>query len=473
MGEGRGRGGYVRLARLWAVVFAITGLAFAVVPDRAGAFMTWAARLVRLSGTVDTPAGGLWHVLAVSLMVAVTGLAWASARRPDEAWSYVTLLAVKLTSTAGFAVLAVVLAPLWLLAALADGFVVFSLWAARRASREAGSDQTPPPGFARRYAGQRPFFEVWFGKLNLPEGAFWFRYTVLDGAVREAGTWAVWFDSCAGVVAGRERHPLGDLSPAGVPVLPAEGEPGRFRGRHQVFHLGRAHLDTANAVGQAGPLAWDLAFSDSGRRFDHVPRLVRSLRVAKARYVAPFCDIRFHGTIRVGDREIAVRDAPGMIGHIDGTRSGHSWAWAHCNSFDGRPAAVFEGLSARILLAGRPSPPLSSFVLWLGERCYRFSSTWKIAAARSEIAEGRWTFATEAGGITLEGEACVPDPGQVALVTYTDTDGSLQWCRNTKRARLHLRLRDPTGGLDLELISSGAASFELVDRLKPDLPVHL
>lgn len=451
---------YSVVATAWAIVFAFVALLFATLPDRVGSFLTKLAGFLGLGGRIESPGDTLWWVLALSLMVSVTGLAWHTARTPEAIGPYRILLAAKVTSTVGFAWLAwTAKAPVWLLCAAGDGFVAITLWLARRwSTSDPGSGGRVADAFGRVYRGQRPFYEVWFGKVDIGPGqAFWFRYTLLDGSTREAGTWAIAFDRERGIVAARETLPL-DAATGGRPL---------------VFQLGQNVLDAGRAIGHAGDLDWDLTFEAAMERMhDHVPWTLKALGLARTRYVSPFGDLRLSGTIRIGERLIQVEAAPGMIGHIHGARSGHSWAWAHCNTFRDRPDVVFEGLSARIALGSLVSPPLSSFVLWVGDRPYRFTSALGMLRARSRYGEGRWEFRAEAGGVVLEGEATAPPDDQVALVTYTDTDGSRLWCRNSKLADLRLRLIEPDRPIQ-EFVASGTAAFELVDRHPPSGPVHI
>lgn len=462
---------YAATASAWTVVFAAVGLLFATFPAAVGAGLTALGTALGLAGRIDTPGDSLWWVLAISLMVSVTGLAWYTAARPEAVGAYRILLAAKLASTAGFALLAWRLAsPVWLLAAGGDGFVALTLWLARRGPPGIGSHD----GLARVYQGQRPFYEVWFGKLNIAPGqAFWFRYTILDGQSREAGTWAIAFDRERGITAGRDGRPIDDLLAPHDHYQVETGTTAAHGGHPPAFHSGPNHLDAGNATGRAGDLGWDLAFEATGdRTHDHVPWAMKALGLAKTRYVTPFGDVRFNGTVNVGGRVIQVTDAPGMVGHIHGSRSGHSWAWVHCNTFAGRPDVVFEGLSARVKVGGVVSPPLSSFVIWTGNRCYRFTSAVGMFRAHSRYGAGRWAFRAEAGGAVIEGEAAAPAPDLVAIVTYTDTDGSSQWCHNSKLADLRLRLTEPDG-LVHDLVAEGTAAFELVDRVAPGRPVHL
>ncbi len=418
---------YVLVARLWAFVFVLVGLAFALIPERAVGGLESLGRSLGLSGTLASPPGTLWHVLALSLMVCVTGLAWQSARRPELAGPYRLLLAAKITSTAGFAFLALGGGSVWLLGAGGDGFVALTLWLARRSGRPA-----LVPGLGRTYLGQAPFYEVWFGKCNLAPGrAFWFRYTVLDGATSEAATWAIAFDEGT-ILAGRDAFAVEELAPPNVRIRSHGSANGAANGAAgpQVFHSASGHLDGTRASGRARNLEWDLAIADSGRRFLHVPPVLAALGLAKTTYVVPLLDVRFSGEIRVGERTYPVSGAPGMIGHLYGKKSGHSWLWAHCNAFDGAPDVAFEGLTARVKVAGRLSPPLSTFVVFMGDRVYKFASK-RGAPVSSDRLARRWFLASDGGSRTDElvqsAHARVRRYPAVVRLTYPVLSGLLEW----------------------------------------------
>jgi hypothetical protein len=323
------------------------------------------------------------------------------------------------------------------------------------------------PGFARRYDGTGPHYEVYYGKVDIaPARALWFRYTTLDGTVEEASTWAIFFDdgACYG---GKEYFDLDALAEPNTIIAPAGEDASRFAGRRQAFHLGdEVHLDEANAIGWAGDISWDLGWRDRGRRFSYMPHTLEKLGLAKSTYDDCLLDLRVSGTIRCGECAFEVDDVPGMVGHIQGKRiMGSDWAWSHCNCFDDAPDAAFEGLSVRALLGGRVTPTLTGFVLWVDGRQYVFRNPLGILMADSEYDRKRWTFSAKKGGVTLSGEATSPD--NVALVEYTDTDGSNLWCYNSKLSRLELRIQDPKHGLDRTLVSSGRAAFEHVNRDRP------
>ncbi len=326
------------------------------------------------------------------------------------------------------------------------------------------------PGFDRRWNGTGPHYEVWYGKVDLPgDRALWFRYKTLDGVIDEASCWAVVFDGDQ-IVGGKSRWWLNDVADPG-PVVAADmesdvGPPLRFEGRYAVFRAGDAHLDDANAIGCAGPIHWDLHWRDSGRRFRFVPSWLENLGIADSTYDSCFSDLRVEGRVRWRDTVVEFDGAPGMIGHIQGTNiAGHSWAWSHCNNFDGDVDACFEGLSARALIGGFRSPLMTALVLFVDDRCYRFHGPLQIWKTRSCFDRQCWTFNADNGEARLVGKVEAPD--DLALVRYTDTDGSDVWCYNSKLGDLELRLRDRERHLEQTLRSTGRAAFETVTRDDP------
>ena len=105
-------------ARVWAVVFLAVGVGIALVPVRVAGLVEATAAAVGLHGPVEAPR--LLHVLAVSLLACITAGGWTG-----DMWK--GLMAGKVTSTVGFGLLAVTVAPAWWLCALADASVALTL----------------------------------------------------------------------------------------------------------------------------------------------------------------------------------------------------------------------------------------------------------------------------------------------------------------------------------------------------------
>ena len=458
---------YSIVAKSWSVVFLVVGLLFLAIPAELGGNLTSLAHALGLNGEISAPAGNLWHVLSLSLMGALVLLAGTSARYPELKAPYVTLLVAKTISVIGFLALSRIIGSAWLLCAVADAFVAFTLFI----TYPSGVVKGLVKEFARILPVKPPHYEIWFGKIDIAPGkALWFRYTILNGIKKEASTWAILFDS-GKITTGKQTWSLSNLAPSNCVIIPNNKNTQRFQDIPQVFHLGSAHLDGANAIGQAGDISWDLEFKDNGHRFEHVPTLIKLLRVAKSTYSGCFLDLRFSGTIKNGSEVITLQDRPGMIGHIHGKKSAHSWAWAHCNNFEGHDNVIFEGLSARIKLGGKVTSPLSSFILIAGERRYEFSSSVTLFTAQSDFGEGKWEFMVKSSTATLKGTAVAP--GKVALVEYTDTDDSNLWCYNSKLASLKLELTDLKTNKVEVFETKETAAFEIVNREIPSREVEL
>ncbi|MBF0106172.1 MAG: hypothetical protein HQM16_12695 [Deltaproteobacteria bacterium] len=329
-----------------------------------------------------------------------------------------------------------------------------------------------PRGLSAKYAGQKPYYEVWYGKIDISPGrAFWFRYTLLNGVTDEACTWAIVFDQKK-IVTGKDIFPLSRLS---FPDRGSTLHHNSIKGKDglQVLQLGSNRLDYGHAIGSAGQVSWNFGFEDLKKTFEHIPGIMQVLKIAKSTYTSCILDARFSGQICFHKKEVRFSKAKGMIGHIYGTRQAHEWAWSHCNSFQNAEGVVFEGITAKVRLGSVMSPPLSSFVVFIGDRCYPFSSIWRLARAPSIYTGGAWDFNTSCNGVKLEGQVRAPSADKSAVVEYTDTDGSSLWCHNSKLSELKLRLCDPQHNLDREFYAKDTAAFEIVVRTppqkKPDL----
>ncbi len=139
---------YRLLCQFWSLAFVVTGLLFAFAPRQLGQQMAAMGARLGLTGHVDWAPGSPWHVIALSLMLTVTLLAWQSARQPMARDPYVTLQAAKLFSTLLFLYLAATDGSIWLLCALTDGSIALSLFLARLSLPNATFD--PSSGTSSR-----------------------------------------------------------------------------------------------------------------------------------------------------------------------------------------------------------------------------------------------------------------------------------------------------------------------------------
>ncbi|MBI4862707.1 MAG: hypothetical protein HY815_20970 [Candidatus Riflebacteria bacterium] len=145
MRPGGDGGVFCVVARLWAVVFCLVGACFLVAPGLVPDLVSALAGRLGLGGRIQSGPGGLWWILALSLMATITVLAETCAREPYNLFAFRALVTAKLVSTAGFVGLATTGGAVWLLCALGDGFVAATLLLARRGMPHPGSGSATGP----------------------------------------------------------------------------------------------------------------------------------------------------------------------------------------------------------------------------------------------------------------------------------------------------------------------------------------
>lgn len=296
-----------------------------------------------------------------------------------------------------------------------------------------------------KFSNQFPFYEVWYGKLNLtPQKAFWFRYTLLNGKTKESALWAIFFDESK-IIARKKVFPLHEAS------------------LEPYVHLPLGRLTENSCVGSLDDIQWDLTYQKRDGAFDHVPHLFKKLHFSKSLVCTPIVDARFLGKITVDGVVHSLDQVPGMAGHIWGKKQALCWSWAHCNSFEGMENTVFEGLSAKIPIMGRASPPLTSLYLKDGDKEYVFNGVIDLLKTQSSFGYGFWEFYTKKRNFILKGRI-ESVPNHIAVVTYTDTDDSVLYCHNSKLAKCELTLENRQTGQKKRFISESSAALEWVTR---------
>lgn len=311
-------------------------------------------------------------------------------------------------------------------------------------------------------AQRRGCYEIWLGKVVLPgPAALWFRYALENHGDAEptATCWGTWFE------AGRLPLHLHEVRDLPAP----ETSPERF----DVSLAPRCRLawdasaEALRATGSLGAgvtaLTWDLRFAPAGRPFPYLAweRLQRLLAGSGAVSACP--DVRMSGTVTVCGRTVAAERAPGMQGHIFGTRKPHAWAWAHGNAFldaeTGAPVdAAFEAIRVRRAAGGRT---LTSVYLRLEAQEWRWNRLTDVLR-RNQGREQADAFEIARCGEPALGARFELLPGQVACVDYLDTDGTALVNRNGTLARGTVRVT--LQGRERRLEADGTATLELVDR---------
>lgn len=304
-----------------------------------------------------------------------------------------------------------------------------------------------------RHPKSSPHYDVWFGKLNLPEDrAFWFRYTHFVGEEDQTHVWAIFFD--------RDKIIATKSKVIRISGLQSDSNCLLFWDRCNF-------LSTSTVEGAIPNLSWQLSFKNLGKSHVFVPAIIGRLGLIESAYRSCFQDVRFSGEIRIQNQNVKLSDQSGMIGHITGKKQAHDWVWMHCSEFEGHPDVVFEGLSVRLKRWGKLWGPFSTFVLYCNGRKHIFDNLGTFFCADTNLESDGFRFVVHRRSLTLAGRVCFGE-FRSANVEYQDTDGSKLYCRNSKRSRIELELTDNKTKTTQFFVSNGKVAFERVDRQRPD-----
>lgn len=335
------------------------------------------------------------------------------------------------------------------------------------------------PVYVAPWPTERPHQEVWYMKCHSLDGrqALWLRFTLLlqrGRGKRVAEVWGIYF----------EREPSGRLQKVAVKqTFPVEAFSVPSQKYGTGFQIADSHFCDTQTEGfiesPGGKLKWVLRMKP--RRalyFDFIPSILRKLHIVKNVAVTVYEDLIFEGEVTVNNTPVFLVDAPGMQGHLVGDRNGHSWVWAHANSFvdeSGKPASVvFDALSARARVGGRfASPQLTTLFCWYDEEMYAFNRLRDALFTYSEPFPWGWRFTTTLrSGIQMQG-VLQGKPEDFVGVTYEDTDGSLLYCYNSKLVDCTLTVVRHLARQEVYK-ASGTAAFEIVRRTPlPEVPLAL
>ena len=310
-------------------------------------------------------------------------------------------------------------------------------------------------GFYRKNNPSKPYFDVYFGKINIePQTAFWFRYDISRGIQDNACNWAIFFKQNQ-VITGKDTFFINQLHPLD-----------KTDKNITVFKTDENHYLSQNKTnGIAGSIKWDLSFIDSGLRHSFIPSWFKTFGISKTLYDSCFIDLKFSGIIKIADEIINIDNLPGMIGHIYGKNIGHSWAWVHCNHFENNEDVIFEILATRGNKNGKPTRTFTSVVLIIDGYIIDFSSTIIMMTAKSSFANGVFEFEVNSDIYCLKGKAVSPE--KVALIEFIDTDNSKIYSYNSELSALEITFKNKKNGQTQNFKTSNTAAFEIVNRDKP------
>lgn len=306
---------------------------------------------------------------------------------------------------------------------------------------------------------QSPFYEVYYLKWSDPAQSVggWMRYTILSSIKKppEAAVWAMFFDA---------KDPSRNAAiKKTFPIKEARIERDFFyvgAGHSAVFDDG-CRGDLSDDETQA---SWELKFTEKGEPLWYFPRLLYKTAFPKTKFVVPYLSTKLSGEFTWNGRKIVLNDAPAHQGHLWGIEHGESWVWANANTFVEDPSFVFEGLSARIKLGDKPSPPLTLlFFQWEGE-LYACNSPKQWFTNKSAMDLDRWHFEATAGDLLFVGDY-ETSPERMVAVRYEDPNGSERFSHHTETANVRVQiLRKSKAGWETVkvLTARNSAAFENV-----------
>ncbi|MBI4924385.1 MAG: hypothetical protein HY843_00555 [Bdellovibrio sp.] len=322
----------------------------------------------------------------------------------------------------------------------------------------------------------KSYQEVWYLKLNDPktQKALWLRFTLLltkSGYKKIAETWAIFF---------QKKEETGEIQKTALKQTFPISEFSSIQNENLIkIIIGNSFLTSFHTKGQiqakGQSLEWDLDMKPlTTNQFDLVPSSLSKSKLVKNTALTVYENLSFSGDLILQGEKHRFENAPGMQGHLAGTKNGHSWVWAHCNYFlddhGNRAPVVFEGLSARAKLPfAIPSPKLSTFYFLYRENEFPANTLWSAIRSKSTLNFTEWSFETEHRD--LEGNNLI-FKGQIkaelksfAGITYEDTDGSFLYCANSKLAEMILVVFR-NGKPEARFYAPFTAAYECVSRQK-------
>ncbi len=315
-----------------------------------------------------------------------------------------------------------------------------------------------------RWAQQPGHYEVWYATLShLPsKTGFWIRYTMEAPRPGHGEPYAqLWFarfdgNDPAATFGFNRRFPIAQLH--------AQTDPFSVRiGDAEVRHDGmKGALD-----GDGHKAEWDLHWRPQDRLHLHLPGAAYKGSWADTVVLSPNLNVAAQGHITVDGKRYELDGSPLGQTHLWGKKHAYSWAWSHCNAFEGDRGAALETLSIRLRRGPVVLPKLTLLSLYLDgadpDRI-EFREFYQLPLARSEYGTGRYGLKASNAEYKVEAElTCRPE--DMVLAEYVDPDGEPAFCHNTECADAQVKIwrRSPFVGRFREhrtLVAEKTAHYE-------------
>ena len=313
-------------------------------------------------------------------------------------------------------------------------------------------------------AAKAGHYESFYVKACAPGGGrgIWIRHTVhkRPGAEATGSIWFTLFDRAAAAPrATKVTVPASELSvPDGgwIRVADAEIGPGEAEGSLAVDGPTPRRSPTVSRA------SWSLRFGGDNRPAHYLPAdWLYEAPLPRTKFVAPFPDAVFDGTVEVDGETIDIAGWPGMIGHNWGTEHAERWIWLEGTGFADSSDTWFDAGAARVKLGRRTSPWVPSGFLSLDGVRHRLGGLGQVRSSRIEETPTGCTFLLPGKDIVVHGRVEAPREAFVGWV-YADPNpkGGEHHTVNCSVADLELTVEQP-GRPARRLVLPGGAAYEL------------
>ncbi|MGH2952482.1 MAG: hypothetical protein ACRDK9_00475 [Solirubrobacterales bacterium] len=295
-------------------------------------------------------------------------------------------------------------------------------------------------------------YESLYIKATRPGGGrgIWIRHTVhkRPGAEASASLWFTLFDAESdGPRATKLTLPATELAaPDGAYIRVGDAllEPGRAGG---------------SAETEAMSVSWDLRFDSGAEAFRHMPyEFLYGAPLPKTKFLSPYPDARFDGSVTVDGEQIELVSWPGMIGHNWGAEHAERWTWIQANEFregDG----YFDAALGRVKVGPLTTPWIGNAMLRLDGAEHRLGGFDRIRSTTIEDEPTECAFELTGKGVKVRGRVSSEPRNFVAWV-YADPVGPEHNTLNCSISDLELTV-ERKGAEPLRLESIGAAAYEI------------
>ena len=295
-------------------------------------------------------------------------------------------------------------------------------------------------------------YESFYIKATRPGGgrAIWIRHTVHKRRDAEL-TGSIWFTLFEGEAAGpratKVTVPAREVAAAAGTLIEVGGavlEPGRARGGVSTPEL------TAS---------WDLTYESGPEPFRHLPySFLYGAPLPRTKFLSPYPDARFSGSVTVDGERYELQRWPGMIGHNWGAEHAERWTWIQANAF-AEGEGYFDAALGRIKIGPLTTPWVGNAMLHFGGVEHRLGGFDRIRSTRVDDRPTACDFELAGKGVRVRGKVSSEPRNFVAWV-YADPVGPDHNTLNCSISDLELTVQRD-GGEPLRLTCAGAAAYEI------------